>query len=179
MYLLVEIFFVRLLAGWRWRVHIVDVATKGKLSQWGARVGLYILLFKIPSQHIWRSILCQYIFRQINAGLMRWWFCHDLKENDLVRKGQIWRMVTPCFLHAGPIHLAVRVPPYSEITLYFCIYAMEFLTSYISSWWLMQANSLALHDIGPMVEEITGPRKFLTIYFTSALSGRCFFILFP
>ncbi|XP_037475027.1 RHOMBOID-like protein 10, chloroplastic [Triticum dicoccoides] len=32
-------------------------------------------------------------------------------------------------------------------------------------------NSLALHDIGPMVEEVTGPARFLTIYFTSALAG--------
>ncbi|XBI97039.1 hypothetical protein VPH35_033244 [Triticum aestivum] len=59
--------------------------------------------------------------------------------NEMVKKGQIWRLVTPCFLHGGLIHLGV--------------------------------NSLALHDIGPMVEEVTGPARFLTIYFTSALAG--------
>uniref|UniRef100_A0A8R7TPJ5 Peptidase S54 rhomboid domain-containing protein n=1 Tax=Triticum urartu TaxID=4572 RepID=A0A8R7TPJ5_TRIUA len=59
--------------------------------------------------------------------------------NEMVKKGQIWRLVTPCFLHGGLIHLGV--------------------------------NSLALHDIGPMVEEVIGPARFLTIYFTSALAG--------
>jgi membrane associated rhomboid family serine protease len=36
---------------------------------------------------------------------------------------------------------------------------------------MMQVNSVALANIGPMVEEATGPKKFLAIYCTSALTG--------
>jgi membrane associated rhomboid family serine protease len=43
---------------------------------------------------------------------------------------------------------------------------------------MMQANSFALDELGPMVEQATGPKKFLAIYCTSALTGLPL-LLFP
>ncbi|KAI5009333.1 hypothetical protein ZWY2020_011470 [Hordeum vulgare] len=61
------------------------------------------------------------------------------KENKLISRGQIWRLLTSSVLHADFNHLA--------------------------------NNCTALHRIGPRLEEATGPRRFLAIYCTSALSG--------
>jgi membrane associated rhomboid family serine protease len=35
----------------------------------------------------------------------------------------------------------------------------------------MQFNCFSLNSIGPMVEMLTGPRRYLAVYFTSALAG--------
>ncbi len=36
---------------------------------------------------------------------------------------------------------------------------------------MMQFNCFSLNSIGPMVEMLTGPRRYLAVYFTSALAG--------
>ncbi|KAM3299302.1 hypothetical protein ACQJBY_040677 [Aegilops geniculata] len=61
------------------------------------------------------------------------------KENDLIRRGQIWRLLTSSVLHGDFKHLS--------------------------------NNCTTLDRIGPRLEEATGPRRFLAIYCTSALSG--------
>ncbi|XBI97044.1 hypothetical protein VPH35_033250 [Triticum aestivum] len=61
------------------------------------------------------------------------------KNNDLIKKGEIWRLATAAVLHKDFIHFA--------------------------------NNNRALEELGPMVEEVTGTKRFLAIYCTSALSG--------
>jgi len=38
---------------------------------------------------------------------------------------------------------------------------------------MMQFNCFSLNSIGPMVEMLTGPRRFIAVYFSSALAGVC------
>lgn len=38
---------------------------------------------------------------------------------------------------------------------------------------MMQFNCFSLNSIGPMVEMLTGPKRFLAVYFSSALAGVC------
>ena len=42
---------------------------------------------------------------------------------------------------------------------------------------MMQFNCFSLNSIGPTVELVTGPRRFLAVYFTSAVAGVCLFVL--
>jgi membrane associated rhomboid family serine protease len=37
----------------------------------------------------------------------------------------------------------------------------------------VQFNCFSLNSIGPAVELVTGPRRFLAVYFTSAVAGVC------
>ncbi|KAJ3705982.1 hypothetical protein LUZ61_009687 [Rhynchospora tenuis] len=61
------------------------------------------------------------------------------KVNSLIREGQIWRLATSSFLHANIVHLMV--------------------------------NCYSLNSIGPPVEYLMGPRRFLEIYFSSAVAS--------
>ncbi|XP_078179843.1 RHOMBOID-like protein 10 [Carex rostrata] len=61
------------------------------------------------------------------------------KVNSLIREGQIWRLATSSFLHANILHLMV--------------------------------NCYSLNSIGPPVERLVGPSRFLEIYFSSALAS--------
>jgi membrane associated rhomboid family serine protease len=38
---------------------------------------------------------------------------------------------------------------------------------------MMQFNCFSLNSIGPTVELVTGPSRFLAVYFTSAVAGFC------
>ncbi|KAM3391791.1 hypothetical protein ACQJBY_013101 [Aegilops geniculata] len=69
-----------------------------------------------------------------------------MKDNALIRKGEIWRLLTSSFLHGGIIHIGL--------------------------------NMFSLDDFGPMVEEATGPARFLAICCTSALAGSLMSYLF-
>ncbi|XP_050210868.1 RHOMBOID-like protein 10, chloroplastic isoform X2 [Mercurialis annua] len=61
------------------------------------------------------------------------------KVNNLIDKGQFWRLVTSSFLHANIGHLMI--------------------------------NSYSLNSVGPTIENLCGPRRFLAIYFTSAITS--------
>ena len=63
-----------------------------------------------------------------------------------IKSGQIWRLVTGTFLHAGFIHLLI--------------------------------NMYSLCIIGLQLEKFMGKKKFLTIYFVSAISGSLMSSLF-
>lgn len=78
-------------------VYIAQVATKGKLMFWGAKI------------------------------------------NELVDEGQLWRLVTSAFLHANVGHLLV--------------------------------NCYSLNAVGPSVEKISGPGRYLAVYLASAIAG--------
>ncbi|PON73674.1 Peptidase S54, rhomboid [Parasponia andersonii] len=85
-------------------IYIAQIATKGKLLSWGAKV------------------------------------------NDLVDEGQLWRLVTSSFLHANVGHLLV--------------------------------NCYSLNSVGPSVEKISGPGRYLAIYFASAIASSAMSYLF-
>jgi membrane associated rhomboid family serine protease len=57
----------------------------------------------------------------------------------LVLAGEVWRLLTPVFLHGGALHLLM--------------------------------NSWALLAVGPLVEELYGPRKFLFFYVVAGIGG--------
>ncbi|KAM7474625.1 hypothetical protein LguiB_021868 [Lonicera macranthoides] len=78
-------------------VYIAQIATKGRLISWGAKV------------------------------------------NSLIDQGQLWRLVTSSFLHANIAHLMV--------------------------------NCFSLNSVGPAVENVSGPRRYIALYFTSAVGG--------
>ncbi|KAL4588479.1 hypothetical protein LXL04_001370 [Taraxacum kok-saghyz] len=61
------------------------------------------------------------------------------KINGLIDKGQLWRLVTPAFLHANLGHLMI--------------------------------NCYSLNSIGPTMEHLSGPTRYLTIYMASAISS--------
>ena len=40
-----------------------------------------------------------------------------MQDNDLISKGQIWRLVTPALLHGPLYHITVRLLVLGEITI--------------------------------------------------------------
>ncbi|KAL5789799.1 hypothetical protein ACOSQ2_004687 [Xanthoceras sorbifolium] len=78
-------------------IFIAQIASKGKLMLWGAKI------------------------------------------NSLINKGQFWRLATSSLLHANIAHLMV--------------------------------NCYSLNSIGPTVESICGPRRYLAVYFCSAIAS--------
>nr|XP_043624971.1 RHOMBOID-like protein 10, chloroplastic [Erigeron canadensis] len=78
-------------------VYIAQVASKGELIMWGAKI------------------------------------------NSLINKGELWRLVTSSFLHANVGHLMI--------------------------------NCYSLNSIGPIMEHLSGPRRYLAIYMTSAITS--------
>ncbi|GKA95836.1 rhomboid-like protein 10, chloroplastic [Tanacetum coccineum] len=78
-------------------VYVAQVASKGQLIMWGAKV------------------------------------------NSLIDKGQLWRLVTSAFLHANVGHLMI--------------------------------NCYSLNSIGPTMENLSGPKRYLAIYMTSAIAS--------
>ncbi|PWA77185.1 Peptidase S54, rhomboid [Artemisia annua] len=78
-------------------VYVAQIASKGQLIMWGAKV------------------------------------------NSLIDKGQLWRLVTSAFLHANVGHLMI--------------------------------NCYSLNSIGPTMENLSGPKRYLAIYMTSAISS--------
>uniref|UniRef100_A0A7N0RHS3 Peptidase S54 rhomboid domain-containing protein n=1 Tax=Kalanchoe fedtschenkoi TaxID=63787 RepID=A0A7N0RHS3_KALFE len=78
-------------------VFVAQLATKGKLMLWGAKI------------------------------------------NSLIDKGQLWRLVTSSFLHANIGHLMI--------------------------------NCYSMNSVGPTVESLCGSKRFLSLYFASALAS--------
>ncbi|GLT85941.1 hypothetical protein SLE2022_041090 [Rubroshorea leprosula] len=78
-------------------IYLAQVATKGKLLLWGAKI------------------------------------------NSLIDQGQIWRLATSSLLHANIGHLMI--------------------------------NCYSLNSVGPTVENISGPKRFLAVYFASAIAS--------
>ena len=74
----------------------------------------------------------------------------DLKTDEVVRHGQIWRLLTYAFLH----------DPNSQGIPWHIVLNMLFL------WWF-----------GRDVEDLYGPREFLSIYLVSALVGGLAFVV--
>jgi rhomboid protease GluP len=73
-----------------------------------------------------------------------------LKVNDLIRQGQIWRLITPVFLHDDTL-------PYGLLHIGF--------------------NMYALYIIGRSIEAHFGHGRFLLLYFLSAYAGNVFSFL--
>ena len=70
------------------------------------------------------------------------------KVNELIARGQFWRLFTAMFLHIGIAHLFF--------------------------------NSYALYIYGPVVEQLFGRGKYLTIYLVSGVMGSLFsYVLSP
>lgn len=67
-------------------------------------------------------------------------------SSSFVKSGQVWRLVTGTFLHAGIIHLLT--------------------------------NMYSLYIIGTQLENFVGKKKFIFIYFISAISGSLMSCLF-
>ncbi|XP_071685911.1 RHOMBOID-like protein 10, chloroplastic isoform X2 [Rutidosis leptorrhynchoides] len=78
-------------------VYVAQVASKGQLIMWGAKI------------------------------------------NSLIDKGELWRLVTSAFLHANVGHLMI--------------------------------NCYSLNSIGPTMEHLSGPKRYLAIYMTSAIAS--------
>ncbi|HEV3261393.1 MAG TPA: rhomboid family intramembrane serine protease [Gemmataceae bacterium] len=74
----------------------------------------------------------------------------DLQTDEVVRRGQVWRVLTYAFLH----------DPNTQGIPWHIVLNMLFL------WWF-----------GRDVEDLYGPREFLAIYLVSALVGGLFFVL--
>jgi len=70
-----------------------------------------------------------------NGGLMAF----GMKSNEAIAAGQLYRLVTPIFLHGGIGHLLV--------------------------------NSYALWQVGPMVERVSGPDRYMALYLVSGVAG--------
>lgn len=86
--------------------------------------------------------------------------------NGLIAQGQVWRLLTSSFLHANIMHLMVCIDNYFELFFY------PFRSSSRMKNIMFQVNSYSLNSIGPLMEKITGPRRFLAIYFSSAIASR-------
>nr|AGS10095.1 RBL protein [Chimonanthus praecox] len=77
-----------------------------------------------------------YVAQIATQGRLTLW---GAKINSLIAKGELWRLVTPCLLHANIVHLMI--------------------------------NCYSLNSVAPVVEDAIGPRRFLAVYFTSAIAG--------
>ncbi|KAE8690729.1 putative RING/U-box superfamily protein [Hibiscus syriacus] len=89
----------------------------------------------------WTNILLainilMYVAQLATQGKLLLW---GAKINNLIDKGQLWRLATSSLLHANLGHLMV--------------------------------NCYSLNSIGPTVENLSGPRRFLAVYLTSAISS--------
>ncbi|XP_022868411.1 RHOMBOID-like protein 10, chloroplastic isoform X1 [Olea europaea var. sylvestris] len=89
----------------------------------------------------WTNILLAanvlvYIAQTLTDGKLLFW---GAKINNLIDKGQLWRLATSSFLHANIGHLMI--------------------------------NCYSLNSVGPAVEKICGPRRYLPIYITSAIAS--------
>ncbi|CAM0901467.1 unnamed protein product [Alopecurus aequalis] len=95
-------------------VHVVDVATKQKLSKWGA------------------------------------------KNNDLIRKGQLWRLATSSLLHCGIIHITLNMFALDDIGSlmeevtspgrFLAIYCTSALAGSLMSYRFVPGNSVGASD---------------------------------
>ena len=74
-----------------------------------------------------------------------------MKVNDLIRQGQLWRLITPLFLHDSTL-------PYGLLHIGF--------------------NMYALYLFGRGIEARFGHGRFLLLYFLSGLAGNVFSFLF-
>lgn len=76
-------------------------------------------------------------FAQIaTRGKLLFW---GAKVNSLIDKGQFWRLATSSVLHANIGHLMV--------------------------------NCYSLNSVGPTIENLSGPRRFIAVYLTSAIAS--------
>uniref|UniRef100_A0A2K2B064 Peptidase S54 rhomboid domain-containing protein n=1 Tax=Populus trichocarpa TaxID=3694 RepID=A0A2K2B064_POPTR len=83
------------------------------------------------------SISCKVYFAQIaTRGKLLFW---GAKVNSLIDKGQFWRLATSSVLHANIGHLMV--------------------------------NCYSLNSVGPTIENLSGPRRFIAVYLTSAIAS--------
>ena len=62
-----------------------------------------------------------------------------MQNNAAIASGQLWRLITPTFLHANVIHLLL--------------------------------NSTALNNLGPLVEAVSLPGRFLAVYTVAAVAA--------
>jgi len=62
---------------------------------------------------------------------------------------------------------------YVFIAVEFIFYGKNVNVNSLSVITMMQFNCFSLNSIGPMVEMLTGPRRFIAVYFSSALAGVC------
>ncbi|KAL5677487.1 hypothetical protein ACJX0J_013618, partial [Zea mays] len=77
------------------------------------------------------------------------------KINSLIDRGQFWRLATSSLLHANLTHLALTSNLLDVVIM-------------------MQFNCFSLNSIGPMFEMLSGPRRYLAVYFSSARQvGEC------
>lgn len=132
------------------RVYIAQVATKGKLMFWGAKV---------------RTAMCARYFRNYNFNL-RSELLYNLQINEFVDEGQLWRLVTSAFLHANVGHLLVRSQSYwLKVVLVHSSQAMTYLLRFD------QVNCYSLNAVGPSVEKISGTGRYLAVYLASAIAS--------
>jgi hypothetical protein len=62
---------------------------------------------------------------------------------------------------------------YVFISVEFIFYGKNVNANFLPVVIMMQFNCFSLNSIGPMVEMLTGPRRFIAVYFSSALAGAC------
>ncbi|KAL4197053.1 hypothetical protein AMTRI_Chr04g186230 [Amborella trichopoda] len=96
---------------------------------------------KSSNVRIWTNVLLAvnilaYVTQIATKGKLILW---GAKINSLIDKGQLWRLATSSILHANIGHLMV--------------------------------NSYSLNSIGPAVEGICGPKRFLAVYIASAIAS--------
>lgn len=88
--------------------------------------------------------------------------------NSLIDQGQIWRLATSSLLHANIGHLMV----------WFGSYILKYLIIKIACVYILkencflQINCYSLNSVGPTVENISGPKRFLAVYFASAIASK-------
>ncbi|KAL5672178.1 hypothetical protein ACJX0J_016484, partial [Zea mays] len=101
-------------------------------------------------RYISNEKLLAYVAQVTSQGKLLMW---GAKISSLIDRGQFWRLATSSLLHANLTHLA--------------------LTSYLLDVVIMmQFNCFSLNSIGPMVEMLSGPRRYLAVYFSLALAER-------
>lgn len=71
-----------------------------------------------------------------------------LKENNLIREGQLWRLITPVFLHSTSMLLHIVF------------------------------NMYALYSFGPGLERYYGHIRYLSLYFIAAFAGNVLSFIF-
>ncbi|CAI0439310.1 unnamed protein product [Linum tenue] len=90
------------------------------------------------------------------------------KVNSLIDRGEIWRLVTSSFLHSGFLHLMVNSWSFEPLIFFFVMAGSVRLKCALQS---VQVNCYSLNSVGPTIESLIGPKRFLAVYFTSAIAS--------
>jgi len=76
------------------------------------------------------------------------------KSNQFIQQGQLWRLITPVLLHSSD---------YTS-SRYFLLHILF--------------NMIALYNIGPLLEQFYGHRRFLALYLVTGVAGNLFSFIF-